>query len=59
MSRSKVPPPSHAAAPPQTTVSDRGYQPTAERPLDPATLKPPRGGSAIQPPRQPTSEGKK
>jgi len=29
----------------------RGYQPQSSRPLDPMKLKPPTGGSAVQPPK--------
>jgi len=29
----------------------RGYQPESSQPLDPMKLKPPTGGSAVQPPK--------
>lgn len=32
---------------------EKTYQPTSAQPLDPASLKPPRGGSAIQLPSVP------
>jgi hypothetical protein len=32
---------------------ERGYQPQANAPLDPKVLKPPTGGTAIQPPKTP------
>lgn len=38
---------------------NNGYQPRAERPLNPAVLKPPRGGSAIQPPKAPAPRDSK
>lgn len=34
-------------------VEQRGYQPQADRPLNPQELKPPKGGSAIEPPSVP------
>ncbi len=33
---------------------ERGYRPQSNAPLDPKTLKPPKGGSAIQAPKKPS-----
>lgn len=38
---------------PTTDDIEKGYQPRAGGPVDPTTLKPPQGGSAIQRPRSP------
>jgi len=35
---------------------ERGYQPQSATPIDPQNLKPPTGGSAIQPPKTPSEK---
>jgi len=35
-----------------------GYQPHAEAPINPKALKPPQGGSAVQPPPQSRTTGR-
>ena len=38
------------------TMVDKGYQPQAATPVDPQNIKPPTGGSAIQPPKTPSEK---
>ena len=44
---------------PQPDKVEGGYQPRAEAPVDPASLKPPQGGTAIEPPKAAASKDSK
>lgn len=52
MSRNAGPTPENAPKPDQVGPDFQGgYQPKASGPVDPSTLRPPREGTAIEPPR--------
>jgi hypothetical protein len=40
-------------------IRELGYQPRAQGPVNLADLKPPRGGSAIEPPKRPVANDSK